>query len=198
VSPQAIEELERVFKKRRTRKIKREGTFVPAAVMMILKENGEDDFSMLFIKRPENSADAFSGHMAFPGGKMKEEDENKLETAIRETFEETGIDLKKNGRVLGELDDFNPINPRANHYVVTPYVSLLTKDTQIIPNNKEVDEVIWIPLSHFKDDRNLEIRIVERPNIRVKDFVFRYQDYVIWGLTGRILYRFLSLVGHLF
>lgn len=189
VSPQAIEELERVFKKRRTRKIKREGTFVPAAVMMILKENGEDDFSMLFIKRPENSADAFSGHMAFPGGKMKEEDENKLETAIRETFEETGIDLKKNGRVLGELDDFNPINPRANHYVVTPYVSLLTKDTQIIPNNKEVDEVIWIPLSHFKDDRNLEIRIVERPNIRVKDFVFRYQDYVIWGLTGRILYR---------
>ncbi len=198
VSPQAIEELERVFKRRGTRKIIREGDFVPAAVMMILKGIGEDGYSMLFIKRPENSADTFSGHMAFPGGRMKEGDGNKLETAIRETLEETGIDLKKNGRILGELDDFNPISPRANHYIVTPYVSLLTRDAKIIPNDKEVDEVVWIPLSHFKDRRNLEVRMVERKNLRIEDFVFRYQNYVIWGLTGRILYEFLSLAGHLF
>jgi hypothetical protein len=40
--------------------------------------------------------------------------------------------------------------------------------------------------------------MVERKNLRIEDFVFRYQNYVIWGLTGRILYEFLSLAGHLF
>lgn len=191
-----MEELERILKGRNIKKITRDGIFTPAAVMLILKQE-KDGYSILFIKRTESSEDVFSGHMAFPGGKMKEEDENKLRTAVRETFEETGIDLSRDGRIIGELDDFYPVNPRANHYVVTPFVALLTEYTEINPN-EEVAEAVWIPLSHMKDERTLEIRIVEKNKISAKDYFFRYKDYVIWGMTGRILYKFLSLAGHLF
>jgi len=193
---QRIEDIEKLIRGRVGKKITREGRFIPAAVMMILKEIGNAEYSILFIKRPQNAEDVFAGHMAFPGGKKKGEDQTILDTAIRETLEETGIDISKDGRILGELDDFNPINPKANHYVVTPFVSLLMKDTEIKPN-EEVDEAVWIPLNHLKDEKSLEIRILERSSMRVKDYVFYYRDYVIWGMTGRILRDFLSLTGHL-
>ncbi len=193
---QRIEEVERVIRGRTSNKITMDSRFIPAAVMMILKETENAEYSILFIKRPQNAEDVFAGHMAFPGGKKKGEDQTILDTAIRETLEETGIDISKYGRILGELDDFNPVNPKANHYVVTPFVSLLMKDTEIKPN-EEVDEAVWIPLSHLKDEKSLEIRILDRHMMQVKDYVFHYKDYVIWGMTGRILHKFLSLVGHL-
>jgi len=196
LSYHTTQELERILNQRSIKKITRDGIFTPAAVMLMLKEE-KDEYSILFIKRSERSEDVFSGHMALPGGKMKEEDENKLRTAVRETFEETGIDLDREGRIIGELDDFYPVNPRANHYVVTPFVSLLTACTDVNPN-EEVAEALWIPLSDLKDERTLEVRIVEKNKIRVKDYFFRYKGYVIWGMTGRILYKFISLTGHLF
>jgi 8-oxo-dGTP pyrophosphatase MutT (NUDIX family) len=196
VSHNVIEELEKIIKGRKSIKISRDGSFIPASVMVILREE-KNGCSMLFIKRREYASDLFSGHMAFPGGKMQKEDESKLETAIRETFEETGIDLKKNGRILGELDDVNPINPMANHYIVTPYVALVGEDTQVKPN-EEVAEFVWIPLSDFKNEKALEARVVEKYGMKLEDFIFRHQDYLIWGMTARILRQFLSLGGHLF
>jgi 8-oxo-dGTP pyrophosphatase MutT (NUDIX family) len=164
--------------------------------MVILREE-RDRYSMLFIKRREYLSDLFSGHMAFPGGKMQKGDENKLETAIRETLEETGIDLRKDGRILGELDDVSPVNPRARHYIVTPYVALVGEDIRVKPN-EEVAEFVWIPISNFMDEKTLEIRVIERYGMRLEDFAFHYQKYVIWGMTARILRQFLYLLGHLF
>ncbi|MER3447013.1 MAG: CoA pyrophosphatase [Candidatus Dadabacteria bacterium] len=192
-----IEELERIIKERKSIKIIREENFIHASVMVILREEG-GRYSMLFIKRREYLSDLFSGHMAFPGGKMQKGDENKLETAIRETLEETGIDLRKDGRIIGELDDVSPVNPRARHYIVTPYVALVGGDIIKVKPNEEVAEFVWIPLSNFMDEKTLEIRVVERYGIRLEDFAFHYQKYVIWGMTARVLHQFLSLAGYLF
>ncbi|MDY6865753.1 MAG: NUDIX domain-containing protein, partial [Halobacteriota archaeon] len=65
-----------------------------AAVALILKEC-EEDISIIFIKRSEDERDPWSGHMAFPGGRKDEEDESIIDTVMRETFEETGIDLRE-------------------------------------------------------------------------------------------------------
>ena len=191
-----IEELERVIKGRKSTKISRDSDFISASVMVILREE-RDGYSMLFIKRREYVTDLFSGHMAFPGGKMQKGDESKLETAIRETLEETGIDLKKSGRILGELDDVSPVNPKANHYIVTPYLALVRENTRVKPN-EEVAEFVWIPLSDFRNEKTFEIRVIEKYGIKLEDFTFHYQNYVIWGMTARILRQFLSLVGYLF
>jgi 8-oxo-dGTP pyrophosphatase MutT (NUDIX family) len=191
-----IEELERIIKGRKSVKITRDYDLISASVMVMLRE-ARDGYSMLFIKRREYISDLFSGHMAFPGGKMQKGDRTKLETAIRETLEETGIDLKKNGRILGELDDASPVNPKANHYIVTPYLALVEEYTRVKPN-KEVAEFVWIHLLDLKDEKTLEIRVIEKYGMKLEDFTFHYQNYVIWGMTARILHQFLSLAGHLF
>ncbi len=190
-------ELEELVRKRDALKIIKEGDFVHAAVMMILKESRED-LSMLFIKRPESEVDAFSGHMAFPGGKMIEGDKSKLDTALRETSEEVGIDLSTCGRVIGELDDVNPNNPRADNYIVTPYLSLLREEVVLRPNLGEVEAAIWIPVRHLTDERNAKIRYRERYGSVVEDYVYSYGRYIIWGMTGRIVHQFLSFSSHLF
>lgn len=162
---------------------------VQASVMLILRE--EKDTQLLFIKRSENANDPFSGHMAFPGGKMKEGDGNKLETAYRETLEEVGIDLKNNGRVMGELDDIKPNNPKARHLIVTPFICKLINSLELRPNG-EVSETIWIKLSNFSDGKKTEVK--EKDNL-ITERVYKYKDYVIWGMTAKILYNLLTLAG---
>ncbi|MEM4408937.1 MAG: CoA pyrophosphatase [Candidatus Caldarchaeum sp.] len=173
----------------------REG-FLRAAVMMVLKLGGQG-YEILFIRRPLDKRDAFSGHIAFPGGKYIDADGDTLTTALRETLEETGLDIRTHGCVLGSLDDVNPVTPGVNHYVVTPYVTFLCRPHEL-KTNGEVEEVIWIPISHLKDERNFEARWVEKRGRMALDYVYRYGNIEIWGMTGRILHQFLSLAGHLF
>ncbi len=196
MSPNTIEELERILRQRKGVKISRESSFISASVMVILREK-KNEYSMLFIKRPQKASDPFSGHIAFPGGKMKKGDESRLDTAIRETLEETGIDLKKNGKILGELDDVSPINPKVNHYIVAPYIALVMGGVEVKPN-EEVAEFVWIPLSDLKNEKTFEVRVVEKSGMKLEDFTFCYRHYVIWGMTARILLQFLSIVGYLF
>jgi len=189
--------LEKLLSGRNANEIFREGDFVHASVMMILKESGQD-YSLLFIKRPESERDPFSGHMAFPGGRMESVDKSKLETAIRETYEEVGININSSGRILGSLDDINPNNPRARNYIVTPYLSVLSEEVFLKPDINEVEKTVWIPMHHLVDDRNAQVRMRERGGRMVKDYAYNYEQYIIWGMTGRILHQFLSFSAHLF
>ncbi len=192
-----VKELEKIVRTRDVVKIGKEQKLVRAAVMVILK-SGSQGYSILFIKRTENEGDVFSGHMAFPGGKMQIADKDTLQTAVRETFEETGIDITKSGTIIGELDDFHPNNPKADHYVVTPYLSILEEEIEFTLDAAEVADAVWIPIIHLNDPINREVRILERMGRVSEDFVFYFTDYVIWGMTGRILHQFLSLFGNLF
>lgn len=191
-----IAALERLLKERTPRKIGGEPGLVHAAVMMILKET-EEEFSMLFIKRPEAEWDPFSGHMAFPGGKMSEGDNSKLQTAIRETQEEIGVDLGVHGRILGELDDVNPNNPRARGYIVTPYLSFLTVEVPLELDRREVEEAVWVPMEHLRDARNFKVRMRDRDGKLIEDYTYNYGPYLIWGMTGRIVHSFLSITAQI-
>lgn len=192
-----IQQLEKLLSERSSNEIVREGDFVHASVMMIFKEV-QSDYSLLFIKRPESLKDPFSGHMAFPGGRMEPGDKSKLETAVRETYEEVGIDISQSARVLGTLDDVNPNNLRARRYVVTPYLSVLNEEVSVNPDANEVERAIWVPMSHLADDKNAQVRIRQRNGKEVEDYAYSYDQYLIWGMTGRILHQFLAFSGHLF
>lgn len=170
-----------------------DGGSVLASVMIILRQT--DSCEMLFIKRPDNPADAFSGHIAFPGGKKKPSDRGLLDTAIRETYEEVGIDIRESALVAGKLDDTRPGNREAEFMIVTPYISVLTREVAVIPNNMEVDRHIWIPVMHLMDERNMRIRKKFRGGIEVNDYVYSYKDHIIWGMTGRIVRRLTVRLG---
>lgn len=174
------------FKNRKNLEINTDDGFTKASVSVILG-NYSDGISVFFIKRPENPGDSYSGHVAFPGGKMNESDNNSLDTALRETMEEIGVDLVKDSTLLGRLDDLNPLNPNGPRFIVSPFLFIVEKEISININRDEVEQYMWIPLQHLSDENNLRIRYKERVGETIEDYVYNYKNFLIWGMTGRII-----------
>ncbi len=101
-----------------------------ASVAAILLPAGE----LLFMRRAEVLGDRWSGHISFPGGRAEETDESPLHTAIRETYEEIGLDLSKH-HLLGSL---NPVTPVSGVLPLTvhPFVFFVDLQPSLHPNRE--------------------------------------------------------------
>ena len=71
-----------------------------AAILLALRARTDGEPELLMIKRAEAEGDPWSGHVACPGGRMEPEDHDLAVTAVRETLEETGDDIARDGRLL--------------------------------------------------------------------------------------------------
>ncbi len=164
-----------------------------AAVALIIRagENGAPE--LLFIKRAEYPADPWSGQVAFPGGREEAADPTLADTAIRETREETGIDLVSDGTVIGTLDDLRPNTVRLPAVIVRPYVVLLNKFEPLLLSD-EVALAFWIPLEAFRDAPAWRDTDVLARGVQLNRRAFHHQGHVIWGMTERILAQLLALL----
>jgi 8-oxo-dGTP pyrophosphatase MutT (NUDIX family) len=164
-----------------------------AAVALILRagENGAPE--LLFIKRSEYPADPWSGQVAFPGGREEASDPTLADTAIRETREETGIDLVRDATVIGTLDDLRPQTLRLPTVIVRPYVVLLNRFEPLVLSD-EVALAFWVPLEAFKDARSWRDTAVLARGVQLKMRGFHHDGHVIWGMTERILAQLLALL----
>ncbi|KAG0214355.1 hypothetical protein BGX28_002172 [Mortierella sp. GBA30] len=112
---------------------------------------------VLFIERATRKTDRWSGHVALPGGKREEADEDDQETAARETLEEIGLDLSDltQFRCLGALDDRELWTSFGRIFlmVLSPfvYIQLSPSTPSLKPQPDEVASVHWQPLSLFLD-----------------------------------------------
>jgi 8-oxo-dGTP pyrophosphatase MutT (NUDIX family) len=160
-----------------------------AAVMLLLYEKA-GVLHVLFTKRTE-LVEHHKGQISFPGGAHDLEDEDLRRTALRETFEEIGIDLE-DIEVLGALDDIVTIS----NFVVSPFVGLLRpRDTYLFRFSEfEVAEILEVPLDHLLDASNSEAEIRERDGVAITMHSFRFGDHVIWGATAKIMKQFLDLL----
>jgi len=186
--------LKEYFQQRRNISIPPDKGFTPASVAVILNFINSE-LSLFFIKRTENPGDSYSGHVAFPGGKMNDGDSSSVETALRETNEEIGVSLNDSGYLLGRLDDLKPLNPNGPKFLVSPFVFILNKNIDIKINKSEVENFMWIPFDYLADKNNLRIRYKERSGYVIEDYVYSYQDYLVWGMTGRIVNSFIKEVS---
>jgi 8-oxo-dGTP pyrophosphatase MutT (NUDIX family) len=129
-------------------------TLTSEAPQRILELSTPENTELLFIKRWERSGDPWSGHVAFPGGKA-EIGETDLETTLRETKEEIGLDLSKGSFVcLGQLNEA-PIygsGKKRQGSVYIPFVFLLCNSNETTPLKLQEGEVLaarWVKLSHL-------------------------------------------------
>ena len=155
-----------------------------AAVALLLKRV-DQDLQVLFVKRAENPADPWSGQMALPGGKRDWKDRNLKQTVVRETFEETNINLLDRCRFLGTMEPLR--SAQKPGMKILPFVVLLDYE-QSIKLNEELEGFVWISPDELVQHRGtVEFGFGEFP-------AYVVGSIVIWGLTYRILERFVKIL----
>jgi len=165
-----------------------------AAVAITLRESSHAALELLLIRRAERSGDPWSGQIALPGGRWSPNDESLLHTALRETWEETGVDLATHGVILGTLDELRPRTATLPPIIVTPVVVAIDHPVDLLLSD-EVAEAFWVPVDVLRapdTSRDSEVR-VRGATWRVPSFVVR--EHVVWGMTERILRQLLSRLG---
>ncbi|HKP29122.1 MAG TPA: CoA pyrophosphatase [Gemmatimonadales bacterium] len=161
----------------------------PAAVALIC---APDPDAILIIKRAERLGDPWSGQMGLPGGRASVTDSDLMETAIRETKEEVGIELDAMDCVA-TLDDLVPQTVQLPRIRVRPFVFLLERHREVIPN-EEVAGAWWVPLDSLLIDGSYGVYEVRPGDLVMNRPGYRLQDGVIWGMTERILTPFFELL----
>jgi 8-oxo-dGTP pyrophosphatase MutT (NUDIX family) len=168
-----------------------EGTYVQASVALVLR--AREPLEVLLIKRARSERDPWSGHMALPGGRRDEADGDLLRTAIREALEETGVDLGRDGRPLGRLEDVAPASPRLPKLTITPYVFGVAASVEARVASGEVASVHWTSVSELSRPSTRSMIEIPLPGGSRSFPSFLVDGEHVWGLTYRILERFLQL-----
>jgi 8-oxo-dGTP pyrophosphatase MutT (NUDIX family) len=164
-----------------------------AAVALMFRLGKDDALELLFIKRAEYEGDPWSGQIAFPGGRVEPGDASLADTAIRETREETGIDLTREGMMIGVLDDLRPRTVSLPPIMVRPYVALLDRREPLVLS-PEVALSFWLPLAAVARTESWHDETVSARGVQINARVFRHEQHVIWGMTERILAQLLELL----
>ena len=152
-----------------------------AGVMALLFET-KTEWHTVLIRRPSYPG-VHSDQIAFPGGKVEQEDSSYLQAALRETEEEVGVEPSRI-RVLGAL---SPLYIPPSNFMVHPFVGVLDRPSAWRPEEKEVAEVIEMPLKHILSD---DLRVEELVQTKYGQWevpAYKFQGHVIWGATGMML-----------
>lgn len=177
-----------------------------AVLLPIVDYQGEE--CLLFEVRSRNLT-AQPGEICFPGGGIEPEDQSPQETAIRETCEELSLS-KADIEIIGPLD----ILVTPFQFIINPFVARLTDYQKIIPNENEVESVFYVPIDFFLNNPPqtylTKVTIAPQPdfpthllpngktyNWRAGSYpvhFYQYQEYIIWGITARIVNNFVEIV----
>ena len=147
----------------------------------------EGEWHVLFTKRAEHLGE-HPGQMSFPGGSREPEDETLRATALREADEEIGLRAEE-ARVVGRLDDIQTVTG----YSVRPFVGQVP-DREYDPDEREVAEVVALPVSSLTDLGNYESEYRDHPVYGPhRVHYFHVGAYTVWGATGVMLTQLLEL-----
>lgn len=141
---------------------------------------------LLLIQRAEREGDPWSGQVALPGGRRSGDDATLQDTALRETLEETGIDIAAHGLVLGTLDELRPRTPVLPPIIVTPFVAILPTDLPIQISD-ELADAFWAPWSTFADPLRIDERTVQVRGNSWNVPSYLVGERIVWGMTERML-----------
>lgn len=161
----------------------------PSAVMMILM-NKDNSAHVLLTKRT-HTVRTHKGQVSFPGGAMETGDSHLLMTALRETYEETGIN-PNDVDVIGEFDEYISIT----NFHVSTFVGAVDYPYEYNINKDEIEEYIEVPLLIFYNQEYEKKDVYWDRGMNMENYYYSFEGFSIWGLTARILTHFTAQILH--
>jgi len=142
----------------------------------------EGKWNLLFTRRAD-TLKSHTGQVSFPGGGMEPGDNNPIETALRETFEEIGLH-RENIHVIGSMPNFITISD----YLVTPIVSWIDWPIPLNLSDGEVSRVFTIPIDWLQNPENWEEKLYSHPNGFYGSVIFYklFDGELLWGISAKI------------
>lgn len=180
------------------RKIAGRKFFIRSGVAIIFSDHSADNTKILMIRRAKKKGDPWSGDMAFPGGRFSTtKDNNIYETAIRELYEETGVEVKHGLENIGRLSELlTRAHEKTAPMIITPFVFRINEIPDFKTNN-EVEELVWIPLSYFFNQRNRNTMEVRRGKLKWGFPGYIYDKKCIWGLSLSMIDELSNINAHI-
>lgn len=175
-----------------------------SVLILICKEN--NNLSILFEVRSLNMKRQ-PGDVCLPGGKI-EEGELPLAAALRETYEELGIDAT-NIDIIGSMDYFvSPYNS-----IIYPFIGVL-KSNEIKLSVDEVDHIFKVPVEFFVNNSPISHEMIIKSEQKedfpfnlikdgknykfatsiLKEHFYKFDEYIIWGFTAQIVKSFIDIL----
>lgn len=162
------------------------GDFPNAAVLVPFREKTSGGLEILLTVRAGHM-NSHAGEIAFPGGKEESEDSSLIHTALRESYEEIGLEID-NVEVIGQIDQMLS----KGGIRVQPIVGIATQENPLIVNHDELDEIFSVPLTYFFENRP-EIRKFNYHGNTWEMPEYMFGSYRIWGLTSMIIVNLLNI-----
>jgi len=165
------------------------GTELKAAAVLVPLLRREGELHVLYTRRSDRLA-SHRGEVAFPGGRFDRRDPHLLAAALREAYEEVGIEPQ----AVDVLGCFEGRRTHSTDIMVTPFVGMVRGSPELRPDPKEVAEIFEVPLSALADPRHRGAHRWHRNGATSHRPAILYQRQVIWGLTYELTMRFLELI----
>ncbi len=184
--PGATSHLKMLPKKRLLKAVSDKKNIKHSSVLLLLFPEKEE-LTICLIKRPQHMKN-HAGQIALPGGRI-EKGETALETALRETNEEIGIDTS-NIEILGKLSE---LFVEVSGFIIHPFVGWLPQKPDFKMNSNEVEKILLFPLTQFlscPDEVELE---TVRGKLKVPCVLF--ESEIIWGATAMLLSEFTDILN---
>jgi 8-oxo-dGTP pyrophosphatase MutT (NUDIX family) len=152
----------------------------------------DGDWHLLFIRRTRHAYDRHGGQGAFPGGRVDAVDSNIIAAALREAWEEVGLN-PGDVRILGQMDDFHSVT----NYLVTPIVGAFDSPYTFSLDPKEVDRAFTIPLIWLANPDNFQLVRRHFPKSRPWPIIYfdPYDGEALWGFTAQVVVQLLKILG---
>jgi 8-oxo-dGTP pyrophosphatase MutT (NUDIX family) len=170
---------------RRRKALTLEGRIRAAVLVLFVYRAGVP--ALVFGKKTED-VPQHKGQFSFPGGVVQHTDGSVVEAALREAWEEVGLEAGL-VEVLGLFDD---VATAVTNFVITPVLGLARGEPTFRPDGREIERVIEIPLAHLLRPGAFRVEDWGREGARREVVFVDYGEDVVWGTTGRILRELLD------
>jgi 8-oxo-dGTP pyrophosphatase MutT (NUDIX family) len=165
---------------------------VAASVLVLLYPDDEGLARVVLTERVSRDGH-HSGEVSFPGGRAEDHDTDEAATALREAYEEVGLDAEAAGvRVVGRLESFwIPVS----NFHVTPVVAVAARRPSLVASPAEVARILEPPLSAFLPDAPVEVMERTFSGWKIRFGAYPIEGLQVWGATARVLSQLGALIA---